>query len=148
MPVGGAEAAAGAWGAFAWRWRMGVDCAAMGEGRTTVTAQQLRATAELARLLFSDSDDELEQLRGELSAILDHAAQLAEVDVTGVPPMTHVVELACPLRADVVGQHDSLAAALGNAPASEGAFFVVPAVFAGPAVATAAADGADDPGAG
>lgn len=128
---------------------MSVDCAAMGEGRTTVTAQEIRATADLARLLVSDAD--LDRLRGELSAILDYAAQLAEVDVTGVPPMTHPVELTCPLRADVVGQHDSLAEALSNAPASEGAFFVVPAVFAGAAVVpvavSAAADDPGDPGA-
>lgn len=122
---------------------MGVDCAAMGEGRATVTAQQIRDTAELARLLVSDA--ELERLRGELAAILDYAAQLAEVDVTGVPPTTHPIELTCPLRADVVGQHDSLAEALDNAPASEGPFFVVPAVFAeaavGSIVAPAAVDG-------
>ena len=102
-----------------------------------MTAQQIRDTAELARLLVNDA--ELERLRGELSAILNHAAQLAEVDVTGVPPTTHPIELTCPLRADVVGQHDSLAETLGNAPASEGAFFVVPAVFAGTAAAPSSA---------
>jgi len=121
----------------------------MGEGRTTVTAQEIRATAELARLLVREAD--LERLRGELAALLDYAAQLAEVDVTGVPPTTHAVELACPLREDVVGRHDSRAEALSNAPASEGAFFVVPAVFAGAAGGSAAApaeaDGSDDQGA-
>lgn len=126
---------------------MSVDCAAMGAGRTIVTAEQVRATAELARLLVSDAD--LERLSGELSAILDYAAQLAELDVTGVPPTTHVVALSCPLRADVAGPHDSLAEALRNAPASQGDFFVVPGVFAGAASAPAAASaGAPEPGAG
>jgi aspartyl-tRNA(Asn)/glutamyl-tRNA(Gln) amidotransferase subunit C len=114
----------------------------MGDGRATLTAQEIRATAELARLLVSDAD--LERLRGELAVMLDYAAQLAEVDVTGVPPTTHAVELTCPLRDDVVGRHDSRAEALSNAPASEGAFFVVPAVFAGAAGVSAAASAEGD----
>lgn len=121
---------------------MSVDCAAMGAGTTIVTAEQVRATAELARLFVSDA--ELDQLSGELSAILGYAAQLAELDVTGVPPTTHPVPLPCPLRADVVGPHDSRADALRNAPAVQGAFFAVPAVFAS---AASAAAGEPEPGA-
>ncbi len=121
---------------------MSVDCAAMGAGTTIVTAEQVRATAELARLLVSDA--ELGQLSGELSAILGYAAQLAELDVTGVPPTTHPVALPCPLRPDVVGPHDSSADALRNAPAVQGAFFAVPAVFAS---AASAAAGEPEPGA-
>lgn len=101
----------------------------MDSERARVSAQEIRTTAELARLLVSDS--ELEPLRSELSAILAYAAQLDEVDVAGVPPMTHAVELRCPLRADEVAAPDPLASALANAPATEGSFFVVPAVFGG-----------------
>ncbi len=92
-----------------------------------LSASEVRTTAELARILISDSD--LEPLGRELSAILDYAAQLAEVDVAGVPPTTHAVQLFCPLRADIVGDHDSSAAALKRAPAKESAFFSVPAIF-------------------
>ena len=95
--------------------------------RAVLSASEVRTTAELARILISDSD--LEPLGRELSAILDYAAQLAEVDVAGVPPTTHAVQLCCPLRADTVGEHDSSAAALRNAPAKESAFFSVPAIF-------------------
>jgi aspartyl-tRNA(Asn)/glutamyl-tRNA(Gln) amidotransferase subunit C len=93
-----------------------------------LSAQEIRTTAELARLHLTDA--EIEPLRTELSALLAYAAQLAEVDVAGVPPMTHAVERSCPLRADVVGPSEPTAAALANAPATAGAFFVVPAVFA------------------
>lgn len=95
--------------------------------RAALSAAEVRTTAELARILISDS--ELEPLGRELSAILDYAAQLAEVDVAGVPPTTHAVQLCCPLRADRVGDHDSSAAALQNAPAKESMFFSVPAIF-------------------
>lgn len=99
----------------------------MDADRAGLSAQEIRTTAELARLQVSDL--ELEPLRRELSAVLAYVAQLAEVDVTGVPPMTHAVELRCPLRPDVVGPHDSQASALRNAPATDGAFFVVPAIL-------------------
>lgn len=95
--------------------------------RAVLSASEVRTTAELARLLISEAD--LEPLGRELSAILDYAAQLAEVEVAGVPPTTHAVQLLCPLRADTVGEHDSSAAALRNAPAKESAFFSVPGIF-------------------
>lgn len=110
--------------------------------RAVLSAPEIRATAELARLLVCE--DDLEKLSCELSAILDYAAQLGEVDVTGVPPTTHAVELRCPLRADVVGRHDSLEEALRNAPAKESAFFSVPAIFSSTA-ASEFAGSADDP---
>lgn len=105
-----------------------------------LSASEVRETAELARILISDA--ELEPLGRELSAILDYAALLAEVDVEGVPPTTHVGQRRCPLRADAVGDHDSPAEALARAPARESALFSVPAIFA---AAPDAAGGAHDP---
>lgn len=114
---------------------LSVDCGAMdlapdraADRRISVlSAPEIRTTAELARLLICDAD--IEQISRELSAILDYAGQLSEVDVKGVPPTTHAVAMTCPLRADVVGEHDSLAEALRNAPAKEAAFFSVPTIF-------------------
>jgi aspartyl-tRNA(Asn)/glutamyl-tRNA(Gln) amidotransferase subunit C len=93
-----------------------------------ISADELRATAELAHLELSAS--ERERLRDELARILAYVAQLAELDVQGVQPMTHPIELACPLRPDEVGPQLEPAAALDNAPAAEPPFFSVPAVFA------------------
>jgi aspartyl/glutamyl-tRNA(Asn/Gln) amidotransferase C subunit len=61
--------------------------------------------------------EEIEKMRVELGAILDHFTALAAVD-TDVAPMTHAV----PLPAE-----DAVRAA----PAKEGQFFVVPAILPG-----------------
>jgi aspartyl-tRNA(Asn)/glutamyl-tRNA(Gln) amidotransferase subunit C len=92
-----------------------------------LSLEELRATAELARLAVSDA--ELAELHHELAAVLTYAAELGAIDVTGVPPMTHAVTLRCPLRADVVGPHDPIAETLRNAPETAGAFFSVPAIL-------------------
>ena len=92
-----------------------------------ITAEEVRATAELARLELSEQ--ELVSLERELSAILDYMADLAQLDTTGVEPMTHAVPLFCPLRADVLGAQLSAETALAQAPRKEGSFFEVPKII-------------------
>ncbi len=88
--------------------------------------------AALARIKVSEA--ELEAMVPELNGILAWVEQLAEVDVTGVQPMTAVIENHLRLRADVVGA-DPLTgggirdAVLANAPAAEHGFFGVPKVI-------------------
>jgi aspartyl-tRNA(Asn)/glutamyl-tRNA(Gln) amidotransferase subunit C len=82
--------------------------------------------ANLARLEFADAD--LERLRGELNHILSFVEQLNEVNIEGLEPMTSVVEIALPMREDVVSDGDRAAEILANAPAAERGFFVVPKV--------------------
>jgi aspartyl-tRNA(Asn)/glutamyl-tRNA(Gln) amidotransferase subunit C len=55
--------------------------------------------ASLARLALGE--DEIEPMARELSAVLDHVATIAELDLSEVPPTTHVVEVTGRLRADV-----------------------------------------------
>jgi aspartyl-tRNA(Asn)/glutamyl-tRNA(Gln) amidotransferase subunit C len=52
-----------------------------------LSAEQVRAVARLARLELSE--DRIQQLRGELGAVLAYMDALREVDVDGVEPMTH-----------------------------------------------------------
>ena len=80
--------------------------------------------ARLARLRFSE--EETEEMAGELSAILDHVDLLASVDTEGVEPTTHVVELLNVLRDDVPGAELTVEQALANAPESEDGAFRVP----------------------
>jgi aspartyl-tRNA(Asn)/glutamyl-tRNA(Gln) amidotransferase subunit C len=54
--------------------------------------------ARLARLELDD--DELQQMAGELSKVLDHIEKIRELDLEGVPPTSHVVEVIDVLRAD------------------------------------------------
>jgi len=88
--------------------------------------------AALARIKVTQG--ELEAMVPELNGILDWVAQLGEVDVTGIAPMTAVIPNALRLREDVVGA-DPLTgggvrdAVLANAPAAEHGFFGVPKVI-------------------
>ena len=86
----------------------------------------VRAIAELARIEVAD--EELDHLAGELSGILTFVAQLAEVDTTGITPMSSGADLTLPLRADVVSDGGQAAAVLANAPDGDDGFFTVPKV--------------------
>jgi aspartyl-tRNA(Asn)/glutamyl-tRNA(Gln) amidotransferase subunit C len=92
----------------------------------SVNAKTVRKIAHLARIAVND--DEIEHLQGELNAILAFVEQLAEVDVTGVEPMTSVTPMAMKKRADVVTDGGDADAILANAPAREDHYFVVPKV--------------------
>lgn len=88
--------------------------------------------ASLARLKLSEG--ELEAMVPELNSILAWVEQLGEVDVTGIEPMTAVIENHLRLRADVVNADpltggDVRDAVLANAPAAEHGFFGVPKVI-------------------
>jgi aspartyl-tRNA(Asn)/glutamyl-tRNA(Gln) amidotransferase subunit C len=54
--------------------------------------------ARLARLALSD--EEIEPMARELSAVLDHVAKIAELSLEDVSPTSHVVEITGALRAD------------------------------------------------
>ena len=88
--------------------------------------------AALARIRLSEA--ELEPLAAELSQILTWVEQLAEVDTSGVAPMTSVAAMRLPMRDDKVTDGDCRDAILGNAPqcAPDGlrrGFFAVPKVI-------------------
>ena len=82
--------------------------------------------ARLARIKIDEA--EAESLVGELSNILDWVEQLGEVDTEGVQPMTSVVEMRLPLRADAVTDGGKPADIVQNAPDKAHGFFVVPKV--------------------
>lgn len=88
--------------------------------------------ASLARIKVTEA--ELDAMVPELNGILAWVEQLGEVDVTGVEPMTAVIENHQRLRDDVVNA-DPLTgggvrdAVLANAPAAEHGFFGVPKVI-------------------
>ncbi len=94
----------------------------------TITPEEVRVTAELARLALSD--EEVARMTRELGAILGAMERLAAVDVEGVAPMTHAVALDCPEREDVVGPQLGAERALAGAPRRSGQFFEVPRVIA------------------
>jgi aspartyl-tRNA(Asn)/glutamyl-tRNA(Gln) amidotransferase subunit C len=87
----------------------------------------VRRIAQLARIAVSD--EEVPHLEGELNAILSFVEELGAVDVTGVEPMTSVIPMKLPLRADVVTDGEIERLVLANAPLTEDDFFLVPKVI-------------------
>jgi len=98
---------------------------------STLTRKEVEELAVLARLHLEPS--ELDRIEGELGAILDHFAALAQVDTTDVQPMTHAVPLELRLRPDVVAPSLPTDEALRGAPNKTDGVFVVPAIIPGDA---------------
>ena len=92
-----------------------------------MTKEEVEAIAHLARLHLEPS--ELERMRGELAAILEHFGALAATDTEGVAPMTHAVPMDLRLRPDVAQPSLPAEEAVRAAPAKDGELFVVPAVI-------------------
>ena len=80
--------------------------------------------ARLARLALSD--EEVDVMARELSAVLDHIERIGELDLEGVPPTSHVVEVEDALRKDEVRPSLSREVALSSAPAVVDGGFGVP----------------------
>ena len=59
--------------------------------RAVIDRDEVLHVARLARLALSE--EELEPMARELSAVLDHIAKIEELDLEDVAPTSHVVEL-------------------------------------------------------
>ena len=94
-----------------------------------VTKEEVRHIALLSRLALGE--DEIESFTEQLSRILEYAAQLNELDVSGVEPMFYPVALENVFREDAVGAPLPLEDALRNTAEASGSFFEVPKVADG-----------------
>jgi len=90
----------------------------------SVSKDDVRKVARLSRIAVPE--ERLDELAGELNGILGWIDQLNEVAVSGVEPMTSVVETKLPMREDVVTDGNIQDQVLANAPRTEDGFFVVP----------------------
>ena len=63
-----------------------------------IEREQVLHVARLARLRLGD--EEVERMTAELSQVLDHIEKIGELDLDGVEPTDHVVELENVLRPD------------------------------------------------
>jgi aspartyl-tRNA(Asn)/glutamyl-tRNA(Gln) amidotransferase subunit C len=89
-----------------------------------IDREQVLHVAKLARLRLSE--EEVEQMTGELSHILEHVDRIAQMDLDGIEPTSHVVALENVLRADVPRPSLPREAALANAPEPVDGAFRVP----------------------
>ncbi|MDQ6605992.1 MAG: Asp-tRNA(Asn)/Glu-tRNA(Gln) amidotransferase subunit GatC [Actinomycetota bacterium] len=85
---------------------------------------QVLHVARLARLELSD--EEVERMAAELSKVLDHIEKIGELDLEGVPPTSHVVDVVNALRPDEPRPSLPVEVALSCAPDPVAGGFGVP----------------------
>ena len=92
-----------------------------------ITRADVAHVAALARLHLSE--EELDLYTGQLAQVLDHAADVASLDLAGVAPTAHAMAVTNVLRADEprpgLGRDELLA----GAPAVEDHRFRVPRIL-------------------
>lgn len=94
--------------------------------RMAITESDVRHVALLARLALTD--EQVKTLASELSSVLGHIDELQRLDLAGVQPTAHPLAMTNRTRPDEVVPGLSREAALHNAPDSDGAHFLIPAI--------------------
>jgi aspartyl-tRNA(Asn)/glutamyl-tRNA(Gln) amidotransferase subunit C len=89
-----------------------------------LTRQQVDHVAQLAQLELSDA--EAERIAVELSKVLDHIEAIRGLDLEGVEPTSHVIDVVNALRGDVPEPSLDRDVALAAAPEPTPAGFGVP----------------------
>lgn len=92
-----------------------------------LSLKQVRHVAKLCRLHLRD--DQLERYRVQLASILDHIAKLDELDVEGIEPMAHPIDIFNRMDDDEVAPPMPIEHVIRNAPATEDRFLAVPKVL-------------------
>ena len=89
-----------------------------------IDRDQVLHVAKLARLRLTE--EEVERMSGELSTILEAIEQIGELDLEGVQPTSHVIDLENVLRPDEPRPSLPRERALENAPDAPDEGFRVP----------------------
>ncbi|HWL32261.1 MAG TPA: Asp-tRNA(Asn)/Glu-tRNA(Gln) amidotransferase subunit GatC [Gaiellaceae bacterium] len=89
-----------------------------------ITREEVLHVAKLASLELTD--EEVERLTGELSAILEAVSKVSELDLSDVPPTSHPLELVNAWAEDEPRPSLELDDVFANAPARDGDLFKVP----------------------
>jgi aspartyl-tRNA(Asn)/glutamyl-tRNA(Gln) amidotransferase subunit C len=92
-----------------------------------LSLEEVEHIGELARLGLSNV--EKETFRDQLSAILEYADMLSQLDTSGVPPTASALPLSNVMREDEVTPSLPTEESLANAPDSEAGQFRVRAVL-------------------
>jgi aspartyl-tRNA(Asn)/glutamyl-tRNA(Gln) amidotransferase subunit C len=89
-----------------------------------ITREEVLHVAKLARLELSD--EEVQRLTGELSAILEAVSKVSELDLDDVPPTSHPLSLVNAWGEDEPRPSLPADEAFANAPKRDGDLFEVP----------------------
>ncbi|MDP2181195.1 MAG: Asp-tRNA(Asn)/Glu-tRNA(Gln) amidotransferase subunit GatC [Actinomycetota bacterium] len=91
-----------------------------------ISEEQVRHVALLARLALTD--EQVAQFGGDLNSILGHIDTISQLDLEGVEPTAHPLDVVNVTRADVLRPCLSQEDALRNAPEAEDGAFVIPQI--------------------
>jgi len=94
-----------------------------------LSLQEVLHIAALSRLRLTD--EQADAYRTQLASVLDHISRLNELDVEGVEPLAHPLEITNRLADDKIEPAMPVEALLRIAPATEGSFLAVPKVLGG-----------------
>jgi aspartyl-tRNA(Asn)/glutamyl-tRNA(Gln) amidotransferase subunit C len=89
-----------------------------------ISRDEVLHVARLARLALTD--EEVERLGAQLNAILEAVGKVSELDLEGVEPTAHPLDLVNVWAEDEPSPSLPVEDALGNAPDRESGFFKVP----------------------
>ena len=106
--------------------------------KATVTREEIQKIARLAKLRLSDG--QLATYTEHINEILEHVRKLEELDVSGIEPLAHVLDLVNVSREDEPAESMPREQVLSNAPAinkseageeraTDGEFFLVPGII-------------------
>jgi aspartyl-tRNA(Asn)/glutamyl-tRNA(Gln) amidotransferase subunit C len=90
-----------------------------------INREEVLHVAKLARLALSE--EELERFGAQLANILEAVGKVSELDLEGVPPTSHPLDLVNVFGEDEPRPSLPQEEALANAPDPEDGFFGVPA---------------------
>jgi aspartyl-tRNA(Asn)/glutamyl-tRNA(Gln) amidotransferase subunit C len=92
-----------------------------------ITREDVAHVAHLARLELTE--EELDLFTGQLAQVLEHAADVASLDLAGVAPTAHAMAVTNVLRPDEVRPCLDRAEVLAQAPSVEDDRFRVPRIL-------------------
>ncbi len=92
----------------------------------TLSIKELQDLAFLARIKVPEN--ELEEVAGNLSSIMDFIKQLNEADTEGVEPLTSICDMSLRTRVDIVTDGGYAEKLISNAPLKDENYFMVPKV--------------------
>lgn len=92
-----------------------------------ITQELVDQVARLARLDLSE--EETARMQSQLGDILGYIGLLDELDLSDVPPTSHVIDMVNVMRDDEVKPSLPVEKGLANAPAKEGTMFKVPRII-------------------
>ena len=93
----------------------------------SISPETIKYVADLSRIELNA--DELSKLSGQLEGIVRFIDTLAQADVSGVSPTSHILPLSNVMRQDEPRASLPPEKTLANAPAKEKTFFVSPKVI-------------------